>query len=254
MTLVLTELSPLGIAMAADSAVTRVNTVTGAALAIPNAARKLHVIPNLRAGISCWGLGQLGTQRTDEWIEAFIQRNHNVATLGEFAQMLATEVENVIGPSLDGQGRLGFHLAGFVEDAGEQIPTFYHVHDGPSTEMAGMGINVDPHHINANQDIPPSRFRIARSGGQILMTRNGDFQLYALLFDRLTRYFEEIAAHGVFVPQTMNIEDRADFLVFQIRLISDIYRMSNLIPGIGGGIHYLAILPSGIQSTGIRYF
>ena len=57
-TLVLTELSSLGIAMAANFAVTFMNPDTGLAFAEPNLARKLQEIPYLNAGISCWGIGK----------------------------------------------------------------------------------------------------------------------------------------------------------------------------------------------------
>src|SRR4051794_9688353 len=69
MTLILTEISCHGIAMAADSAVTEIYTATGAAVATPNAARKLQPVPHLRAGLSCWGMGEIEDIPTDQWLE-----------------------------------------------------------------------------------------------------------------------------------------------------------------------------------------
>ncbi len=45
MTLILTELSRFGIAMAADSDVTHTQSQTGISYAIPNVAKKLQLIP-----------------------------------------------------------------------------------------------------------------------------------------------------------------------------------------------------------------
>jgi hypothetical protein len=56
MTLIITELSQFGIAMAADSAVTYTDSNTGRSWAVPNAAKKLQSIPYLKAGVSCWGI------------------------------------------------------------------------------------------------------------------------------------------------------------------------------------------------------
>jgi hypothetical protein len=69
MTLVLTELTTHGVAMAADSAVTITNTSTGLSYVQPNAAKKLHSIPYLSAGISCWGLGTIDGAQTDRGLK-----------------------------------------------------------------------------------------------------------------------------------------------------------------------------------------
>lgn len=65
MTLVLTEISPFGISMAADSAVTIRNMQNGLLPVQPNSALKLHLIPYLDAGIYCWGIGRIRNKSTD---------------------------------------------------------------------------------------------------------------------------------------------------------------------------------------------
>ena len=74
MTLILTELTQLGIVMAADSTVTYTNHQTGHSYVIPNKAKKLQVIPYLHAGISCWGMGAISNTPTDKWIEILLHR------------------------------------------------------------------------------------------------------------------------------------------------------------------------------------
>jgi hypothetical protein len=166
MTLVLTELTQFGIAMAADSAVTYTLTSTGHSFVKPNAARKLQAIPYLSAGVSCWGLGEVGGEPTDEWLADFICTHSSVPDLASFADALATSLQSQVGPSPTKQSRLGFHLAGFEKYNGMPVPSFYHIHDGRSTTLEARGIMVDPSHFNANYDIPPEEFlKLAESGG-----------------------------------------------------------------------------------------
>jgi len=254
MTLVLTELSPLGIAMAADSAVTFINTQTGIAHAEPNLARKLQLIPYLNAGISCWGIGEISGLSTDRWIENFINAQNQTTSLGDFANQLAETLNVQLPLNQTGRNRVGFHLAGYELYKGVATPSFYHVHDGPSTTLSQRGIQVNPNQVNANHDIPPDIFEDAKARGVIPIIRNGDYLLYANIFGQLEEFFSQLRPSGIVIPNSHNLDDRADYLVFQIRTVSEIYRLSNLIPGIGGMIYNLTINPAGISSQGIKYF
>ena len=255
MTLLLTELSPFGIAMAADSAVTHTNYQSGLSYAIPNAASKLQVVPHLNAGTSCWGLGDIAGIPTDQWLSNFIGSGTSLTSLQSFAVELARQLNNCQVPlNISGDSRLGFHLAGFEDYNGVPTPSFYHIHDGPSTVLQGRGITVNPYQFNANHDMPPNIFQQLAPHGGGLVTRNGDYQLYAQIFDLLDNFFQQLEPLGIMIPHSQNLADRAEYLVFQIRTMSELYRMSNLVPGIGGGIHYLTINPSGIHSQGVKYF
>lgn len=254
MTLVLTELSSLGIAMAADSAVTRTQIQTGLSHAIPNAAQKLQVIPHLNAGISCWGLGTIAGTPTDQWLSTFISSSASFTTLQSFANELARQLNTQVSPNTSGASRLGFHLAAFENYSGTPTPSFYHIHDGPSTTLQQRGITVNPNQFNANHDIPPQAFQQIADADRAWITRNGDYQLYANIFSLLENFFQQLQPLGISIPSSQNLLDRAEYLVFQIRTMSEIYRLSNLVPGIGGGIHYLTINQAGIHSQGVRYF
>jgi len=253
MTLVLTELSPFGIVMVADSAVTHTQRATGLTYAIPNAAEKLQVIPHLSAGISCWGLGDVAGVPTDQWLSNFINSSISLNTLQNFANELARQLNAQVPPNTSGTSRLGFHLAAFEDYNGIPTPSFYHIHDGPSTTLQLRGIPVSPTQFNANHDIPPQIFQLA-STHNAWITRNGDYRLYANIFGLLENFFQQLQPLGIMIPHSQNLSDRAEYLVFQIRTMSEIYRLSNLVPGIGGGIHYLTISPSGIHSRGAKYF
>lgn len=89
MTLILTGLSPFGIAIAADSAATFTNCQTGLSFAKPKLARKLQAISYLNAGISCWGMGEIAGTATDIWIENFIDSHKTITALKDFANQFA---------------------------------------------------------------------------------------------------------------------------------------------------------------------
>lgn len=255
MTLILTELGSFGISMAADSTVTHTQTRTGLRHTTPSAAEKLQAIPYLKAGISCWGLGTIGRISTDRWLSNFISANTRRRTLRGFANELASQLNAQVSPNTSGNSRLGFHLAAFEDYNGTPTPSFYHIHDGQSTTLQQRGITINPNQFNANHDVPPQIFlqQIA-STGRTYITRNGDYQMYARIFQLLENFFQSLRPLGVSVPNSQNLTDRAEYLVFQIRTMSEIYRLSNLVPGVGGGIHYLTINQNGIYSQGVKFF
>src|SRR3972149_6975541 len=77
MTLILTELSSNGIAMAADTAVTlmiRPHNRNPYSKVLQGGV-KLLPVPDLNAGVSYWGLGQLNGMPTDDWLNDFFVRN-----------------------------------------------------------------------------------------------------------------------------------------------------------------------------------
>jgi len=247
MTLVITELSPDGIAMVADSAVTLTNLASGARSVLPTPAKKLQYVPYLNAGVSCWGMGRIGAATTDDWLSNFIASGSALSSIGAFASALASALQVEVGDSPDGKCRLGFHVAGFEPYNGNQVPSLFHVHDGPSSTLAARGIKVEPKRINANHDMPP---RSPGTLGRGWITRNGDYQLYAALDKHLASFFGALQSIGIIMPHSTNVSDRADYLVFQARLVADIYRLSNLHPGIGGPIEFLAMTPSGLSTQG----
>lgn len=255
MTLVLTELSPLGITMAADSAVTITNAVTGLSHVQNNAARKLQTIPYLNAGISCWGMGTINGISTDQWLANFIAANSAINNLVDFAASIENELNRLIPPNPNPQhSRLGFHLAGFEIYQGSPTPSFYHIHEGVSTTLQQLGITINPNQFNANHDVPPSIAVQLLAQGQGWITRNGDYQLYANIFQSLENLFQQLLPLDIRIPNSQNIADRAEYLVFQIRTISEIYRLSNLIPGIGGDIYFVTISQVGLHSQGIKHY
>jgi hypothetical protein len=250
MTLILTELTSFGIAMAADSAVKVINTRTGLAQIVPGVARKLQQVPYLNAGISCWGEGEIENTPTDQWLSAFIASNQGIDNLHDFAGELASQLNDRIPSPPRGNRCLGFHLAGFDDFNGTPTPSFYHIHDGFCRTLESRGIYVDATRFNANHNVPPDIF----VQNPAYLIRNGDIRFHAEIFASLESVFTHLRPIGVLIPHSQDLEDRASYLIFQIKTVAEIYRLSNLLPGIGGQIHYLTINPQGYHSKGIRYF
>jgi len=250
MTLILTEISEFGIAMAADTAIS-IPTLSPANRTyfwrVYYGATKLRPIPKLRAGISYWGQQRIGYRDdmdTDVWLLNFIRSNENrYATLDDFAILLQNELRQNVSEITDEEdlryGTIGFHLAGYVEREGQRLPAFYHIHNGQSERFQ----NINPRIVNANLDFPPQP-----SPTRPYITRNGDFQtVYAPFFEIMNALLNHLESTGVQIPPP-SLQGRAEFLAFQIRAVRDLYRLSNLLPHIGGEIVTLTISPQGIQS------
>jgi len=243
MTLILTEITEFGIAMAADSAVTTTYNLGGRrGHRVLTGVKKLQPIHYLNAGISCWGIGEIEGIDTDIWLENFIRDHNGINTLGEFAVSLQDDLRRAVGTV--GQNSLGFHLAGFVEKDGSRLPTFYHIHNGAS-QHPDINMRINPALFNANQDFPPEVCR----AGLFKITRNGDYNLYANLFEVVENFFNlRVRPLGIEIPHPMTLDSIAEYLRFQIKTVSEIYKLSNLVPGIGGPVTTLTIDEQGITS------
>lgn len=258
MTLILTELSHFGIAMAADSAVTiRTSRPNGTIVyKVLTGVRKLQVIDSLNAGISVWGMGQIDNMDTDLWLQDFINdQRHNYGTLHEFAILLQNELRRLVQPIVteaNPLGSVGFHLAGFVDYTNEPTPTFYHIHNGESQVLRARGIEVNPAIVNANHDLPPEIVSQLLSSGRAAIMRNGDIQIFAPFIQHLGEFFGRLSERGLTIPHSRNLMERAEWLKFEIRTMSEIYRFSNLhLPTIGGKIDTLLLTPEGVDRCGL---
>jgi hypothetical protein len=258
MTLVLTEISRFGIAMAADSAVTITRpTEQGSVTRVLVGVRKLQAIEKLDAGISVWGGGNIDGGDSDIWLDQFIRgRQNEYHSLKDFAILLQNELRNHL-PPIDAEknpgGTIGFHLAGFVESNGRKAPTFYHIHNGRSKKLEMRGEVVDGRMVNANHDIPPEEGRMILDSGMVCVIHNGDYQIYKEVFDYLHNFFSELEEKTkgqLLLPYSASLADRVEWLRFQIATISALYNFAGLrnaareivkLPTIGGPITTLAI-------------
>jgi len=220
----------------------------------------LRPIYKLQAGISVWGQGEIDGVDTDIWLSEFIKRNEkNYNSLQEFAILLQDELRMNI-PDIDVNkhtlGTIGFHLAGFIDHTlwlhemeGRHLPTFYHIHNGVILVLQSREIQMDPRRVNANHDFPPKQVR----SGEFYTIRNGDFQMFALVNQQLEALFGNLRERGFRIPDyemsdISPLKARAEYIRFWIKTISEIYKLSNIFPGIGGEVTTLTITPQGIES------
>jgi hypothetical protein len=133
MTLIISELTSYGIVMVADTTVTHTAILpSGRIERVLNGVQKLQIIPYLPAGVSMWGLGNItlsnkSTISTDIWLVDFIRRHSDLTSIQDFADALKKELQQLVGNLKE---PMGFHLAGYVEVDGKQLPTLYHIRNG----------------------------------------------------------------------------------------------------------------------------
>ena len=252
MTLVLTEISEFGIAMATDSALTHTFKFEGEQKKrVYHGAVKLLRISSLQAGLSVWGLASFDYIPVEYYLKKFLKNNEGkFNSLKDLAMLLENDLRALF-PSIDiskhPSGTFGIHLAGFEDVKGEKLPSFWHIHNGFSQHYSG----IDPTKINANNDRPPAKIL----PGRFFRTRNGSIENYVKIFGSLEIFFNQLRADGFVIPDysTLDVtplQARAEYLRFHIRTMSDIYKLSNVpIPGsIGGAVVTLTISKDGIQN------
>jgi hypothetical protein len=267
MTLILTELSRLGIAMAADSALTQELRKPNGTMGdkVYYGAQKLFIVPNLMAGIAYWGWGDIPQpssdwshkdklERTELWLPHFLDENkEHYNSLSMLAQLLEKELRNRI-PKIDvneypyGDG--GIHLAGYESRDGQLLPTFWHIHNGVSQVLPSKKIN--PTLVNANNDISTENGRQIVDDGGFAIIKNGDIAAYNTLWELLFRpdsaFSKIIRTTGLTFPYSRTLADRANFLKFQIQTVEGLYRFSKEGKGIGSPVTTLTISPMGIMT------
>lgn len=266
MTLIITELSPLGIIMVGETAYTVTSLAPNHTLQERSFFGLIKVLPvhKLQAGISYWGWAK--TQPDDQeqgiwmdwWLQDLISRRAaEYDTIEDFANLLETGLRQVIPEMTEDEltefpaGTIGVHLAGFIDNNGDKLPCFWHIHNGRSQRLHDTVL--DPHVINANYDIPPQHFDTGTA-----ITRNGDIDAYSTFFDRhLSAYIAEVHTElGIVMPYP-SLGSRAEFWCAQIKFISALYEasgyigregLSRMIKGIGDQVTTLTISESGITS------
>jgi len=273
MTLILTELTSLGIAMAADSAITKDIRKPDGTIGekVYYGAKKLFIVPKLRAGIAYWGwvyIPQPGEDWSSEerkldlvelWLPYFLEKNkQDYDSIADLAQLLESELRERI-PRIDPdeypKGDGGIHLAGYESEGEELLPTFWHIHNGKSEALPNK--KLDPTIVNANNDIPPEKGKlITEHPGSYAIIRNGDIETYIVLSELLFRPdspFSRIARRaGLTFPHATSLEERAKLLNFHINTVAGVYQFSQEGKGIGGPITRLTITPERIISYSLE--
>jgi len=258
MTLVLTEVSTYGVAMAADSAVTFPNG------RVYVGAQKLLPVLQIDAGLAIWGRGEINGTDADVWLQGFIDSEVQTGMgLWDMAEALANRLNSEFGGPIP--DRMGIHVGGFDERNAIRGPSFYHIHNGHFGYTIGNGQirevpQEDPptRELRVEADRPP---RIYTGDNFPPPTRNGDFSIFAYLYKRLHPILDDIQKMtGLRFPYPPSLAARGEYLRFWINITREIYRLSNarvrVLPqpatagdaSIGGPVTILTISDTGIES------
>lgn len=261
MTLVLTELSEAGIAMAADSAITFIRQ---GRIQEANRAnwKKLLRVPRITAAVSYWGMiGAVTTVQFDLWLQRVIGAG-NYTDLHSFADHLVDNLNAAChNRLLSDQHHVGLHVAGYAEwPDGVRRPMFIHVHNGHGhmnyrfeSDEERQLIAVHPSWVQGprtlfekHQDFPrgdktvEENIESLRNG---YITRNGDYSIYALIWGRVEEAMFLInKIPGVSIPRSpTSLRSRKGLLHVAMETIISIYRCSSLSPTIGGTVSSLGV-------------
>ena len=261
MTIVLTELSPAGIAMVADSAI---SFSKNGKISVRNQQEwsKLLKVQHLTAGISYWGfIGLIAKGRFDDWLERKIQAGKSCTDLRSFADYLAGEMNRAAkGKPISEPA--GIHVAGFQRWPDKALrPTFYHIHNGhghatfqqKSEKVNGEKVQTilkyewEPRTLftrhndfspeSENQTALLNQFQTGHT------TVNGEYANFIMIYNGLDRIFKTLnSMPGVLIPRNPDqLGPRVGFLKTVIEIMIDIYKCSSMSKVIGGKVRTLGI-------------
>jgi hypothetical protein len=267
MTLILTELSHAGIAMAADSAISK--SVNGKIVTKDQLQwNKLLRVARINSGVSYWGsIGLIAKGRFDEWLDQKIQ-NGSYTDLRSFTDYLAGEMNYAVGNKPLGKDQqVGIHVAGFERSPdGTSMPTLFHIHNGHSRlvfqqkyfNVNGKKVVVETipkweilprklfarHNDFSFESQEPDALRRLDTG---YLTTNGDYAEFSMIFNSLRPLIESLnTVPGFSIPARPNeLGPRLGFLKTLIEFTINIYKCSSKPKVIGGKVHTLGIRADG---------
>ncbi len=266
MTLVLTELSSAGIAMAVDSAITKLSA-DGKIIEIDQQGwSKLLRVPSIKVAISYWGMiGAVTQVQFDHWLQRVID-SENYTDLESFADHLVNALNNAChNKPLAERQPVGIHVAGYhTWSDGIIRPMFFHVHNGHLTtdiqyekDEEGNIIAIHPKPIadprklfEKHWDFPKRSMSINENLAILehgYITRNGDYFLYAVISTYIQHALQYInLIPNVSMPRDPSkLNSRKGFLHTILETMVRLYRCSNRSQIIGGTVSSLGIGPEG---------
>ena len=259
MTLLLTEMTDKGVIFAADRNLSWFDTRSGKIKGLAYRRKKILGIEHLAAAIGYFGNAHVGRDKIlmDEWLEGFIRDNFDCETLEQFAYRLKDGLEANLTHEQK-QRMLGLHLAGYTEQEGLKLPTFWFVRN-----IQGMR---GPFYVGVNEEFTVSEDFLQRDvrfvrpnllheylrthGGRVY--RNGTLAPYVAIAGHIYSLFRTIWALREewdleeFQPPS-TLEEYAALSRFHIELTARIYELFSKTetPPIGGGVDVITISPDG---------
>lgn len=240
MTLVVSDISYLGIIMVGDSAITR---QYGSLLSeVVSGAVKVQYSACANIGVAMWGRANAGHQRLDHWIAKFlqdsVQPNDGVEAVGR-------RIADQLNPVLAKTGKpwkdlvCGFHVAGYRGG----LPCLFHVHCGHYNEPA--------HELRLYKDFPDDQgwserhFEFMLRFGFIHL-RNGYHPLFGPLFDQVLEYSRTLrASFDIIFPQR-TLQGRLEFYKLLVQFVAGVLAASGEHQGVSGPLSTIAFNENGL--------
>ncbi len=247
MTVILTAAGPLGVVMVADSAITYYASDGSVSHVDEKGWLKLLRVPSARAGISYWGHVGAIRLRFDQWLEYLVRKHSQIKNVRMFADTIAHEMNTAIG-GVPLSNPAGVHVAGLITDgSGYFSSVIYHIHNGhghfradPSTGRWGWNRTEPSKLFAVHQDFPNPETSTA------WMVRNGEYFLFSHVWDALECAIGQInRLDGIRIPSQNTLGACKGYCHTMVKMIVDVYRISNLHRSVGGKVVSLAIGPDG---------
>ena len=261
MTLIVSEVSRFGIAMAADSAITEtypedwiLPSGSHTPPTVRVGAQKIIPIRTIDAAISVWGFGAVGAPGQedvmipiDRYLEDFAEMVKPNSSLEEVGNQLAAVTNERIEV---GQVRGGFHLGGYTTQGAKRFPALYHIHTGHKPGGPHRPLELRPDYpFDSGRDV--DRW-LKELKSTTFWLRNGAIDAYGAfqrhLNDLMNRLRKEADFDCPYYPRFSSaLEARGRFLRLQIQTICEFYRLSNRLETIAMPISWITISEKGIE-------
>ncbi len=216
MTLVVSDISHLGIVMVGDSAVTQ--QCSDLPPQIVSGAVKVQYSEIANVGVAMWGHADVSNQRLDYWMAEFLQ---NSIKSSDSVEDIGIKIADKLNPILIANGKAwkdmvcGFHVTGYRQG----LPCLFHVHCGHYNEPA--------HELRLYKDFPDDKgwseqhFEFMLRYG-VMHLRNGYHPLFGPLFDRVKDYSNSLRSQfDISFPQR-TLHGRLKFYKLLVRFVAGV--------------------------------
>ncbi|WAC08412.1 MAG: hypothetical protein OS130_04250 [Thermodesulfobacteriota bacterium] len=240
MTLVVSDISHLGIIMVGDSAVTYKSNAND--LEVSDGAVKIQYAPKVNVGFAFWGDASVNNIRIDNWMINFIKYhikpNDSLETIGD---KLVSQLNPILTSTNKPWKDLvrGIHIAGYRNG----LPCLFHIHTGHNDEPA--------HELKFYRDFPDDQkwsefqFSYFLNFGFIHLG-NGYHPLFGPLFDYVLKYSKELRANlNIEFPQK-NIIGRLEFYKLLVKFVAGTLIASGIHPGVNDKLSAVVFNENGL--------
>jgi hypothetical protein len=250
MTFILTELSDLGIIMAADSS----ETVTDSNCEQFQECNKIIYFPELNIGISTWGDAIVENKGINDWLNEKIKEFKSDKNGSNLKNKYLEDVSNFIAEKLNiafpkGESVLGLHITGFSRHNSEFRPGIFHVHNHNEKDKQEISNCLTPEHRNGQ----PKKFFAEKTKPilnirEALHLRNGIYKEFALFFPALqgvkqsfvniirSKYGSKIDLSKLDV-----LKIQAESVANWVRLMCNTFSEAGILPYVGKNVKVLLI-------------